>query len=569
MMQSVSSTGNLRLSSGGVGDDLGVHSKGEHRLFHTRKLMEAATSIFVAATITSAFSVLLDYLCESGVELRIGLSVVHAVMTHLLMYFLTLSLPEHRVLYGFFVNIASDNTSFAWDSVVTLIIIKWLYTSSATKAVIAWIFLLVIVTLIIRFTSWAHSKYLVSSDAARVLLRAFENEVFAFALAYSLTVILAESMYKNASTNYLAYTDDVAPVTDDKAMISTSSYRDYLFLLYTVCITAVLVGTQWIIDQKALASRQHRNDSTDSFDKRRLLSEEERYPLWYQCGCAFVFGGAKNYWKSIVPLLETTLSFLAGSAWHVWSVLSLQNYFQHFPNGKLIGLTINAVGTSVVVILVMAGMSRKEERKETERQQQQERQKSNDKSYNTASSDGIQMDGDSIHTFNSLRSLFLARLEETDVPEKVQKKKRLIFNFGRLTVGWAWQELLVSAAAALVPGEFSTAADSQYSKRTRLIVISRFAASLVVLICAAIVEFYFQRRSWSPRYSVLESCSDGLEAEDEIDSHTSEELEKEQLENNNEKRVGRNSRDSSNSSTKRVWFNPIDDQGQEVVAYEE
>jgi hypothetical protein len=379
-----------------------ANSRRHYMIQHGKKLFEGSLPVFVAATISSFIDSLLDYSANQLVHTRIGLQIVYAVFSHMMVYVVALGIPEARNLFSFIFAVSSDNASFAWNSAVSLIILKAMYNKHLAYAFSAWVVSIIVITLLVQLSNSMQRKYLKCSDAVTHLLFQFDSESFALSLSYSLTVIIAFAIYSNESTDYLSYTDDVRPILDDDPKSNVDS--DNIFLGYTFVISIVLMLSQWIIDRR----RRFRNESfnrtpfsPDVLDDHRCFDS-----------------------SSSLRLFETFISFSTGCAWHVWSVLTFQNYFSMYEYGHILGLFIYALIVSVACIGILAVISAKEEAKV--------RHVSNSRGgLDASSSDGCQMDSASFH---SLSSLFLVPIEEEDVPALIQKNKRLVFNFARYLV---------------------------------------------------------------------------------------------------------------------------------------
>jgi len=284
-------------------------------------------------------NVSIAYLAIDGKSLSsaIAARLLYALfVAHVVAYAVVLKIPTSHNLFEYYINVATEAACFAWNSSITLIIINWLYnTKSLAVSLITWCILFGFVMLLICFSNYVREVYLVMSAEQKQSILGFESSAFALALAYSITVIIAASIYRNASTNYIAGTDDVNSTTDD----STGRSSDWLFFFYCILITLLLLCTpyakQYLHSIQSSHNVNNKNDWDDSLGTsdldqsvlKNLSSPGKRIfrpirQLWKYC---MQWDEEKHtVRKSTVMLIQTSFAFLIGSAWNLWSVLSFQ-----------------------------------------------------------------------------------------------------------------------------------------------------------------------------------------------------------------------------------------------------
>ncbi len=243
---------------------------------------------------------------------------------------------------------------------MTLAVINWLYSDLPLSFSFAtWFVLLCIVLSVIYLTKFIQQKFLTTwSKDSKYLLRNFESRAFALGITYSFTVILAASIYKNASTSYLSNTDDVSPVSDD----SLDHPMDWLFFAYVLFITASLILVQTRLDKRLderleECSEGGDNNSNSQQHTQNPLSSNDRFNYKSNVKTAASSSSNKNntnsdsginetvaerkrnscflsccyFWDDDLSTLEayrcfvmTAFGDLVACGWFIWSLLSFQ-----------------------------------------------------------------------------------------------------------------------------------------------------------------------------------------------------------------------------------------------------
>lgn len=318
----------------------------KHHKNHWKQLLHGTLPIFVAASICRAVSSVLELAIGSGdIQYQIIVQFIYALfISHTLGYLVALNLTSTK-LEDYYLELIGDNASFAWSSALTLVILRWLYsTQSAMISFVAWFFLLVLVIIIIYVANYIQVHYLSVSDDERERLRDFESQSFALAIAYSFSVIIAASIYRNQSSDYLSGTDDINP--NDDNMFNGKNTLSWLFFFYTGIITIGMFLYQWFINTevrkkhainviKALREEEDEEEleqvSVDEDDnevsvefKHQIKSDNFSNPQIVNSFEVFFFS-----WDTDRQCIEaykcfyyTTIGYLVSSSWHIWSVLT-------------------------------------------------------------------------------------------------------------------------------------------------------------------------------------------------------------------------------------------------------
>lgn len=285
---------------------------------------------------------------------------------HVIGYLVALFLDKKHPLFEYYFGLATDNAGFSWNTTLTLVIINWLYNDkSFGVAVVAWLFLVILVVLVIYGSNYVQDQVIEPSKDTKYVLRNFESEAFALAISYSFTVIIAATIYKNDSTEYLSNTDDVNSA-DDHA--PESRPKDYLFLLYCVGISVALTVLSFRADkllddrlnryrqrsiERGRPQQQQAFGVTEDYVSMNALhapaglnattlaiqapeftgdSDSMKSPRGYAYDKTSMQGRLIDFFlswdddkstlESLACLFDTTAGYLVGSAWNVWAVLS-------------------------------------------------------------------------------------------------------------------------------------------------------------------------------------------------------------------------------------------------------
>ncbi|RYH27198.1 hypothetical protein EON65_13835, partial [archaeon] len=207
----------------------------KHHRVHWIKLFRETVPIFVAVSVNRAVSELLQlFVGKADLAVSITVQFIYALcVAHVLGYLAVFYLPSEHPLFQFTYTLITDNNAFAWNTTLTLIILKWLYdTESPSIAVVTWFILVLLVIAVIVLVNYLQVRCLHVNPIQRRLLSQFESESFSLAIAYSFTVILASLIY--------------LPELEDDEVISTNDDRfaekegSYLYFMYACLVTGLL-----------------------------------------------------------------------------------------------------------------------------------------------------------------------------------------------------------------------------------------------------------------------------------------------------------------------------------------
>lgn len=263
--------------------------------------------------------------------LEIVLRLLYALFAaHALTYFVVLKISTEDKFFEYYFSVASEVASFAWNAIIVLIIINWLYsTESLALSLGVWFVMVAFVASVISCSNYFREVYFPLTEGQKNYILEFESGAFALSLAYSLTVIVAVTIYRNASTNYVAGTDDLnSSVTDDSP--SSSQSENWWFFSYSVIITLILLFAPFVHKylQKHIfvaetieetdAAAQKKPETATIVQRLRLQGIFDYFLGWDK--------ERQTCKRGLTSLIELGYAYLIASAWNVWSVLSFQVY---------------------------------------------------------------------------------------------------------------------------------------------------------------------------------------------------------------------------------------------------
>ncbi len=377
---------------------------------HLVGFLHGVIPVMSAATISRAVSQFLVACIGNGdiSDQIVAYFIYSLFVAHTLGYLVALYMKGVKN-FEYYFGLATDNASFSWNSTLTLAIINWLYTEKSLGiALAAWFCLIVLVFLVIYLSNFVQDKVIRPSKDTKFVLRNFESESFALAISYSFTVIIAASIYKNNSTNYLSNTDDINSTMDD----SKTSGLDWLFFGYVLIITAILVYIQQRADKKQDKRLSQFRDSSVDWHGPPPVSSFTPPPLTgvdvtstttnalltsnaiSESGGAAVSSppgpltaslrsgkGPRNDtlkervivllfpWdedRSTVAcykcLFNTSAGYLVGCGWNVWAEITFRTYFT-FQHGDIVSAFVFALSMTVAIVVMMTRISVREELK--------------------------------------------------------------------------------------------------------------------------------------------------------------------------------------------------------------
>eukprot|EP01035_Chromulina_nebulosa_P032546 gene32546-43480_t len=324
---------------------------------------------------------------------EIAMRLVFALFgAHVLTYIVVLKTSPDSPNFEYNFSVATEIASFAWNSIITLVVINWLYsTKSLTAALLTWFFLFGFIAAVISFSNYFREVYFPMTEQQKDLILDFESGTFALAMAYSLTVIIAVVIYRNASTDYVAGTDDLNSINDDAA--TAASAANWWFFLYCALLTGMLLYSPYI-DQyihNTGAKKEGNNEDSVSHSEQvdpnnasstlsKALLETENKPSCFHSVREYFLGWDKERntcQRSLVALVEIGFAYMIACAWNLWSALSFQNFFP-FEGGMVVGQLIFTAAMLSAILLVSANLylvkanSNNAEVKEEEEEEEEE-----------------------------------------------------------------------------------------------------------------------------------------------------------------------------------------------------
>lgn len=419
----------------------------QHHKGHWIKLFRGTVPVFVAVTLNRVVGQALDLMVgSSNLAVILAVHFLYAlIIAHALGYVVVLYLPKEHPLFNYMYSLAADNSSFAWNNTITVVILKWLYdTENVHIALIAWAVMVVLVVLVICLVSYLQEASIAMSAEQRASIRDFESDSFALAIAYSLTIIFASSLFFPHDSDDDALTDDA---------ISPDLYSWY-FLIYLLVMTMLIASYQaYLHYQHVLRRRRHHRDNhrdaaydhllPSEHDLRLLPDDEEdddeeeeeeevevalsTLEMTYGeptdmdqqaapkgcCAWLFSWDPSGQCVQSLYCLYYTCLGYLVACGWHVWAVLTFQSMFT-FRGGDAIGTLIYALLATLFIASVMTCTTVKKE-------------------------------------LSALRRP-LVHSAPTAAVEQEEHHGLMFTAFGSLLVGWSWQTFFSTLFAALIPG---------------------------------------------------------------------------------------------------------------------
>lgn len=325
----------------------------KHHRNQWKILLRSTLPIFVAATISKAVSQFLEFIVGSGdIKDRIIIELFYTVfIAHIAGYLVNFFIPTSNILFEYYLSLATDNASFAWSSTFTLIILKYLYHDPATiwSAMFVWLFIIFVVCIIIYIVNYIQEVYFhLSTTERRYNIRSFESECFSLAIAYTLTVIIAVSIYHNESTDYLSNTDDINSVNDDN---SQQNDLNWLFFVYVVIISILMFSYQAWMNRRIKKAKMKQvaqaliestsfsgNPLTKSVDQSHLVHPRLRKFQDEEPDCmdkisTFVLNvyhrimfwdTDKQAYIAFASFYYTTIAYTVSCGWYMWSILTVQ-----------------------------------------------------------------------------------------------------------------------------------------------------------------------------------------------------------------------------------------------------
>lgn len=332
-----------------------------HGKRHLRELFAGSCPIFVAALISRAVSALLDNIgSRTGI---LSALFAYAVLSHVIGFYVAINIPRDGKLQKFYSRIALENGSFSWKTFISLVVTTFLTSVQHVALLIPlWILIVALVTGFVILSNYLQIAFLTLSSEISQDLQVYDGEIFSLSIAYSLTLIVAASVYVDASSNYLTQLDDDTSINGN----SKDKNLDWLFIIYVVSITFVVVVMNSYM-RKRYNNQSHEDKSTNKDGSKAqggkgilacvVDSFKETFLFWDKSGHTI---------NSLQYLYIATAGYMVACAWYTWSVLSFQTLFTFMPGGSVLGLFIYAAFITLFLIAILTRKSIKKERKEIE-----------------------------------------------------------------------------------------------------------------------------------------------------------------------------------------------------------
>lgn len=329
-----------------------------------KELFSRAFDVFVAACLTRFVASFRG----SSLSTQIHLFAAYAVISHVLAVAF-ICLHPFKALYEYSVFIAIESTGFAWRELTSLLILKWMISTSPIKIAFAAFVLILFLSVAFVYVSnlalvliCARNKSLNPDSDMHSDLRNLNSEAFALSLAFALALIVVDVVYPQQRATYLANVTD-----DDGAMRegAGSAASTWLFLCYaliaTIASSVMYVPTPAIEGPvSAEETREEGEEEKDDLDPSdqscwaRLIESCNIILFWFDRG-----GTTRS---ALLHYYNTSLGFFVGVAWWAWSVLSWQELFVALPLGRLFGLFLYAVIVTAVVVRILIFLTVREEK---------------------------------------------------------------------------------------------------------------------------------------------------------------------------------------------------------------
>ena len=281
--------------------------------------------------------------CVEDLSSEIVMRLLYALCgAHVFTYFVVLKTSADSPNFEYNFSVASEIASFAWSSIITLVVVNWLYsTKSIVAALLSWFFIFGFIAIVISLSNYFREVYFPMTEHQKDCILGFESETFSLALAYSLSIMIAVIFYKNASTNYVAGTDDLNSINDDS--VTVASAENWWFFLYSIFLTGVLLYSPYI-NQYFRNCRDTKEDNDDALNSDNVvdpnamntfstaLLDTETKPSLFHRVKEYFFGWDKERntcQRSLLALVEIGFAYMIASAWNLWATLSLQVLRNH------------------------------------------------------------------------------------------------------------------------------------------------------------------------------------------------------------------------------------------------
>ena len=160
-------------------------------------LFEDASAIFIGALITSCVVDLITLMFPDNTNNQIAMTFVYAFcISNPVVYYMAVLVSPTWKYFDFTFNVAVDNTSFAWQQLVLLILSV---NNSKAKAYgfSAWLIVVIVLFTLLYISNYLQYHYITMTKKARFNLQECESESYVLATVFGFTFVLASMAYGN------------------------------------------------------------------------------------------------------------------------------------------------------------------------------------------------------------------------------------------------------------------------------------------------------------------------------------------------------------------------------------
>ena len=244
------------------------------------ELFDNTLPVFVAATISRASTSIIE-LMSPTLSAAIGLTFVYAFCILQVIGMIVCTSFNHKsALFNYYLHVVTECTGFGWKEFVTLIMLRWLFIRKDIGAGFgAWLFICFIAFLMVYIFNAILALYVRPPTKIYSVLRQFNTDAVALAIAFGFTLVIASEIYPTDSSSSLAGTDDIMEDPDD---IEDGQRMGWMFALYAFGITLFVAFMQWkvapLIDghiSRNAVTREEREDGKYAVSFNNVLDIDD------------------------------------------------------------------------------------------------------------------------------------------------------------------------------------------------------------------------------------------------------------------------------------------------------
>lgn len=244
------------------------------------ELFDNTLPVFVAATISRASTSIIE-LMSPTLSVAIGLTFVYAFCILQVIGIIVCTSFNHKsTLFNYYLHVVTECTGFGWKEFVTLILLRWLFIRKDIGAGFgAWLLICFIAFLMVYVFNAVLALYVRPPTKIYSVLRQFNTDAVALAIAFGFTLVIASEIYPTDSSSSLAGTDDIMEDPDD---IEDGQRMGWIFALYAFGITLFVAVMQWkvapLIDghiSRNAVTREEREDGKYAVNFNNVLDVDD------------------------------------------------------------------------------------------------------------------------------------------------------------------------------------------------------------------------------------------------------------------------------------------------------